>query len=147
MQWNKTFGGSGTDFGYTVIQANDGGFAMVGYTASFGAGGNDGWFVKTDSAGTMQWNKTFGGTAGEQLFTVVQTTDGGYALTGLTTSFGAGGFDAWLIKTDSAGITGWSRTYGGAGTDYGLHLSPTVEGGTSLAVGQPRLVPAALMLG
>ncbi len=129
MQWNKTFGGNGTDFGYTVIQANDGGFAMVGYTNSFSVGGNDGWFVKTDSAGTMQWNKTFGGTAGEQLFTVVQTNDGGYAITGLTSSFGAGGFDAWLIKTDSTGTTQWSKTYGGNGTEYGLHLSQTMEGG------------------
>jgi predicted secreted protein len=129
MEWNKTFGGNGTDFGYCVIQANDGGFAMVGYTNSFSVGGNDGWFVKTDSAGTMQWNKTFGGTAGEQLFTVAQTTDGGYVITGLTSSFGAGGFDAWLIKTDSTGTTQWSKTYGGNGTEYGLHLSQTIEGG------------------
>ena len=59
----KPYGGTGTDIGYTVVQASDGGYAMAGHTNSFGAGGNDSWFVKTNSAGTMQWNKTYGGTA------------------------------------------------------------------------------------
>jgi predicted secreted protein len=129
MQWNKTYGGAGTDFGYCIIQAIDGGYAMVGYTNSSGAGGQDDWLVKTDASGNMQWNKTYGGTAGEQAFTVVQTTDGGYVITGLTSSFGAGGFDAWLFKTDASGNMQWNKTYGGTGTEYGIHASQTVDGG------------------
>ncbi len=59
--------------------------------------------VKTDSAGNMQWNKTYGGTNTDIVFGLIRTSDGGYALTGYTGSFGAGSDDAWLIKTDAAG--------------------------------------------
>ena len=104
---------------------------MVGYTSSFGAGAQDVWLVKTDSAGTMQWNKTYGGTSVEQAYTVVQTTDGGYVFTGFTASFktGPSGYDAWLVKTDSAGTMQWNKTYGGTGNDLGSSALQTVDGG------------------
>jgi predicted secreted protein len=129
MQWNKTYGGAGNDFGFGLVQASDGGYAIVGYTNSFGAGLNDDWLVKTDASGNMQWNKTYGGTAGEQAYTVYLTTDGGYVITGLTGSFGAGGFDAWLFKTDASGNMQWNKTYGGAGSEWGLHAFQTADRG------------------
>jgi hypothetical protein len=133
MQWNKTFGGIGADFGYGMVQSSDGGFVMVGYTNSFGAGGQDIWLIKTDASGNSLWNRTFGGTAVETGFTVIQTTDGGYALTGLTASFGAGSQDAWLIKTDADGSMQWNKTYGGNLADYGIHVLQTKEGGYAIA--------------
>lgn len=97
-QWIRTYGGASDDIAYFIVQTGDGGYALLGSTRSFGAGSVDLWLVKTDSAGNMQWNKTYGGTNDEYADSLVETSDGGYALGGSTTSFGAGGSDAWLIK-------------------------------------------------
>jgi len=100
MQWNKTYGGADGDMAYSVVQTGDLGYAMAGYTRSFGAGEHDVWLVKTDGSGSVQWNKTYGGTALEWARSVVQTSDGGYAIAGATHSFGVGG-DFWLIKLEA----------------------------------------------
>ena len=133
MQWNKTYGGTSYDWAYALVQTSDGGYALAGRTASFGAGGDDFWLVKTDSAGNMQWNKTYGGTNDDMAFALVQTSDGGYALAGYTTSFGAGGLDFWLVKTDSAGNMQWNKTYGGTNNDMAFALVQTSDGGYALA--------------
>lgn len=174
-QWNRTFGGSDFDRGYSVKQTNDGGYVIVGYTRSFGAGGSDIWLIKTDANGSEQWNKTFGessddtglsvqitldggfiiignkendfwliktddngfeqwsktfGGAGfEEGNSVQQTSDGGYILIGRTFSFGAGGSDAWLIKTDAQGSTQWMKTFGGNSDDVGISVQQTTDAG------------------
>jgi hypothetical protein len=133
MQWNKTYGGSGADWAYSVIQTSDGGYALAGSTNSSGAGEADFWLVKTDSSGNMQWNKTYGGTSYDWAHSVVQTTDGGYALAGGTTSFGAGEADFWLVKTDSSGNMQWNKTYGGPKFDFAQSLIQTSDGGYALA--------------
>jgi predicted secreted protein len=133
MQWNKTYGGSLDEAVYFVRQTSDGGYIMSGSTKSFGGGGEDSWLVKTDSAGTLQWNKTFGATGTERGWCVIQTADGGYTVAGWTNSFGAGGADAWLIKTDGSGNMQWNKTYGAPGTDYGLSLVQTIDGGYAFA--------------
>jgi len=131
-QWNKTYGGAADDIGTFIIQTSDGGYTFVGYTDSFGVGSFDSWLIRTDSAGNVQWNKTYGGAAKDYLWSVIQTSEGGYALSGATDSYGAGGYDSWLVKTDSAGNTQWSKTYGGAGYDYGGSHVQTSDGGYSL---------------
>jgi len=140
MQWNQTYGGTGFERGYSVVQTGDGGYAFAGYTTSFGAGGNDFWLVRTDSAGNMQWNQTYGGAGDdgggldERTVSVVQALDGGYALAGTTTSYGAGGNDFWLVKTDSAGNSQWNQTYGGTGDEIALAMVQTLsDGGYALA--------------
>ena len=129
MQWNQTYGGAGIEIVYHVVQTNDGGYAMAGYTTSFGVGSWDVYLVKTDASGNMQWNKTYGGNNSDYVDDVVQTSDGGYVLTGTTRSFGAGGMDAWLVKTDAAGTMLWNMTYGGTGTDAGESLVQSGDGG------------------
>ena len=132
MQWNMTYGGANSDVGYSVVQTSDGGYAITGVTNSFGAGSNDVYLVKTNSSGAMLWNKTYGGTGSEYAYTIVQSSDGGYAVVGQTSSFGAGGIDVYLVKTDSAGIMQWSKTFGGTGADYGNHMVQTTDGGYAI---------------
>ncbi|UCG37212.1 MAG: hypothetical protein JSV64_02750, partial [Candidatus Bathyarchaeota archaeon] len=98
-EWNKTYGGMTDEVAYSVVQTLDGGYAMAGMTDSFGEGGGDCWLVKTDASGNHVWNQTYGGTSWDWGRSVVQTLDGGYAMAGMTDSFGEGGGDCWLVKT------------------------------------------------
>ncbi|UCG03077.1 MAG: zinc ribbon domain-containing protein [Candidatus Heimdallarchaeota archaeon] len=131
--WHKTYGGEGVDTCLALIQTTDGGYAMAGVTNSSGAGGSDMWLVKTDVNGVVQWNETYGGAGVDMCLSLVQTTEGGYALAGVTNSTGAGGNDMWLVKTDVNGVVEWNETYGGAGVDTCLSLIQTTEGSYALA--------------
>lgn len=133
MEWNQTYGGSGRDEAYSVIQTADGGFALAGSTKSFGTGDEDSWLVKTDAHGKAQWTQTYGGSSFDRAYAVIQTADGGFALAGQTHSYGAGLTDAWLVKTDGNGMTQWSRTYGGAMSDSTKSVIQTTDGGFALA--------------
>src|SRR5271157_5658017 len=133
LNWSQTYGGSGDDFAYSVVQTSDGGYALAGYTNSFGAGYNDFYLVKTDSTGKMQWSKTYGGAGDDEAHSLIKTSDGGYALAGSTDSSGAGGNDAYLVKTDAAGNMQWNMTYGGIGDDEAYSIVQTSDGGYALA--------------
>jgi hypothetical protein len=117
-QWRKTYGG-GSDVGNCVQQTLDGGYIVAGYTNSYGAGGRDVYLVKTNSSGVMQWNCTYGGASDDAGYSVQQTVDGGYIVAGYTRSFGAGGQDVYLVKTDSKGNMQWNKAYGSAYDDVG----------------------------
>ncbi len=133
-EWNSIFGGTATDMGTSVSQTSDGGYVVTGQTASYGAGAYDVWLIKTDSSGQEEWNTTFGGTNSDWGGSVRQTDDGGYILSGDTASYGPGGFDMWLIKTDAGGGEEWSEVFGAADADDTAYcVRQTDEGGFILA--------------
>jgi len=103
-RWSQTYGGTENDGALSLVQTSDGGYAMVGYTRSFGAGEDDFWLVKTDEAGNMEWKQTYGGTGSDIASSLVETSDGGYAIAGYTFSGGAVNSDLWLVKTDEKGV-------------------------------------------
>ncbi|RJS74130.1 hypothetical protein CW714_02180, partial [Methanophagales archaeon] len=131
--WNRTFGGSQDDMALSVQQTADGGYIFAGTTASYGAGYDDAWLVKTDPNGNELWNRTFGGISDDEARSVQQTSDGGYMLAGITWSYGLGSGDFWLVKTDSNGNEQWNRTFGGTDHDYAFSIRQTADGGYIVA--------------
>ncbi|MEO0183380.1 MAG: T9SS type A sorting domain-containing protein, partial [candidate division WOR-3 bacterium] len=126
--WYKTFGGSLFDEGYSVQQTNDGGYIMTGYV-----GFEQLCLIKTDANGNQVWLKTFGGSGVDWGYSVQQTQDGGYIIAGRTTSFGAGYYDVYIIKTDADGNQLWYKTFGGSNYDDGRSIQQTQDGGYIIA--------------
>ena len=133
LQWTKTIGGEKDDYGSSLIQTSDGGYAIAGYTYSFGAGYADVYVIKLDAHGNLQWTRTVGGPESEEGNSLIQTSDGGYAIAGYTTSFGAGGADVYVVKLDAKGNLQWTKTIGGKSADGGRSLIQTSDGGYAIA--------------
>jgi len=131
--WTKTFGGEKEDVGRSVQQTNDGGYIIAGYTSSYGDGKKKVWLIKTNAQGDSLWGKTFGGYGQDEGYSVQQTSDGGYIITGCTGSFGNGNSDVWLIKTNAQGDSLWSKTFGSYNFDEGYSVQQTNDGGYIIA--------------
>jgi len=134
--WDKVYGGQTADY-LTVMKATrDGGFILGGYSET-GFGAYDYWIVKTNADGVEQWNKSYGGSDMDHLFTLKQTNDGGYLLGGYSdspvsgnkTSPNFGGHDYWIIKTDPFGNKEWEKDLGGTGFDWPYGIEETSDGG------------------
>ncbi|UCE37751.1 MAG: Ig-like domain-containing protein [Thermoplasmata archaeon] len=134
IKFNRTFGGNDHDNGILVQQTSEDGYILVGETVSYGDGvWGDVWLIKTDSNGIEQWNRTFGGGFWDYGRSVHQTSDLGYIIAANTNSFGNGGSDAWLIKTDENGHEEWNMTFGGNGLDWCTSFHQTSDGGYIIA--------------
>jgi uncharacterized delta-60 repeat protein len=133
VDWQKTYGGTNTETAYFIQQTADDGFIVAGYTSSFGAGGLDFWVLKLDAAGDVDWQKTYGGSGNDDAFSIQQTSDNGYIITGRTNSFGAGGYDFWVLKLDAAGDVDWQKTYGGSDEEHAYSIQQTSDGGFIVA--------------
>jgi hypothetical protein len=138
-------GGRLDDGSYCIKLTSENGLIMAGYTKSLGSGGSDLWLINTAPApytmsngGTgsfqkEQWNMTYGGAKDDGAYSVIETSDGGYAAAGFTSSFGAGENDVWLVKTVANGVLQWNMTYGGVNDDSAKCLIQTSDGGYLLA--------------
>ncbi|MDP2385597.1 MAG: T9SS type A sorting domain-containing protein [Bacteroidota bacterium] len=129
IQWQNSFGGDGNDAFKSIIPTADGGYLAVGSSTSTNGnvtgnhGGGDGWIMKLDAAGQLQWQKCFGGTAAETINSAFITGDGGYFLSGNSlsangdVSINLGMEDIWIIKTDASGNLQWQKVMGGTQKD------------------------------
>jgi len=133
LQWTKTIGGKKEDVGTSFIQTSDGGYAIAGFTSSFGAGEWDVYVVKLDAHGNLQWTKTIGGKGDDKGYSLIQTSDGGYAIAGFTSSFGAEGLDVYVVKLNANGNLHWTKVIGGKKEDMGYSLIQTSDGGYAIA--------------
>ena len=146
LEWQKTIGGSGDDIFITVKQTVDGGYILGGYSASNisgektenSRGGYDYWVIKLNSNGGIVWQKTIGGSSDDGLFSIQQTTDGGYILAGTSNSNISGektensrgsSSDYWVIKLNSNGDIEWQKTIGGFSDDALRSMQLTTDGG------------------
>jgi hypothetical protein len=136
LKWTKTIDG-GT--GWSMIQTKDSGYAITGYTNVYGAdagSGNNVYVIKLDSKGNLSWSKAIGGTKGEMGFSIIQASDGGYAITGSTVSYALGNnskSDVYLVKLDALGVLKWTRTIGGYNSDVGNSIIQSKDGGYTIA--------------
>jgi hypothetical protein len=141
MLWNQTYG-IANDGARSLVRTSDGGFALAGFTyiwdpANLGVGNYDFWLVKTDSKGVMEWNQTYARTDVDKAYSLIETSDGGYALAGESYSAVTVDeeieHDCWLVKTDRDGNVEWNQTYGGPDEEAAYALIETSDGGYALA--------------
>ena len=133
VAWQRTIGDKGGDAASSVSPTSDGGYIVAGETNSYGWGGADAWVLKLDANGSILWQSAYGGARDEYANSVQSTADGGYIVAGYTSTFGAGGSDAWVLKLDGSGNVVWQKTYGGAGNEAALSIAPIAGGGYVLA--------------
>jgi hypothetical protein len=125
--WWRTYGGTSSDWGSSVHQTSDGGYIIIGATASVGAGYDDVYLIKTDAAGDTVWTRTYGGAGDDCGYSVQPTSGGGYIVTGSTS------LHAYLVKADASGDTLWTRTYGDTVWSAGNSVQQTTDGGYIVA--------------
>lgn len=140
VQWSKTYDNTHDEREQSVLQTSDGGFITVGYTSHYDSIGFyiDAYVLKTDSAGTMQWAKTYGGTNEDKANAIQATADGGFIIAGTTQSFGLGaqnGYNAfYVIKIDFNGNISWTKTYDtGTWGEEATCVKQTSDGGYIVA--------------
>jgi len=131
--WDKTFGGSENDEAHSIIQTEDGGYVVTGFTVSEDTGDRDIWVIKLDKDGNKVWDKTLGGTSEDWANSIIQTKDGGYMVAGWTSLMGAGKTDVWIVKLDKRGDLVWDKTFGGSENDEAHSIIQTEDGGYAVA--------------
>ncbi len=145
IEWEKSFGGSEDDQAYSIIQTDDGGFAVAGYTSSEDGditqkkGYYDYWVIRLDNQGKILWEKTYGGSSADKSHCIIQTDDGGFAVAGYSNSSDKdisdekGNDDYWIIKLNKDGVLEWEKSYGGKDIDHAYSISQTNDGGYVIA--------------
>jgi hypothetical protein len=149
-QWEKSYGGNDSDELHDLIQTSDGGYVLGGSSrssasgnktsANHGASTSDYWLLKLDGNGNKQWEKSYGGDDADELYSVLQTSDGGYILGGHSYSAASGNksggnhgsHDYWVVKVDSSGNKQWEKNLGGDDADELYSVQQTPDGGYRL---------------
>ena len=141
LVWKKNYGGSLDEGFLSILETSDHGFIAAGSTESNDGdvsgnhGSNDIWIVKVDSIGNLVWQKAFGGSDYDEVFSILENSAGNFVISGYTqsndgdVSLNQGLEDFWLLEINSTGNIIWQKTYGGSDTDWGYKVLQTAEGG------------------
>jgi hypothetical protein len=121
-----TYGGDSYEEARAVEETTDGGFIAAGWTRSYGAG-EDGYVVKTDADGQVEWQENYGQSRLDRFYSVVPTVDGGYIMAGRSRSF-SDHDRAYLVKTDALGNVVWERSYGERPATGARNIKETSDG-------------------
>ncbi len=130
-EWSKVYGGADPEYGYSVEPTRDGGYLCAGTTGSFG-NSSQAYLIKTNAYGDTLWTRTYGLGDCEEARSVRQTPDSGCILAGYTASYGDSE-QVYLVKTNAAGDTLWTRTHGGTGRDFANSVRVAPDGGYVIA--------------
>jgi len=133
IQWTKTIGGANTDVARSIIQTADGGFTIAGDTYDYGSTTADWLIVKIDAGGSIQWLRTINRAAYDYACSIVQTNDGGFAISGISATGGVFSSDMLIVKLNSAGNFQWSKTYGGSHDEPAYCIIQTTDRGLAIA--------------
>jgi hypothetical protein len=129
IDWTRNFGGDRYDKGFSVARASDGGYIIAGYKTVPDRNYHYKFYlIKTSIEGFVEWERTFGGTGGEHALSVRQTVDGGYIMAGHSSSFGQGGNDIYVVKTDVAGNLEWQDVFGDYSDEIGECIRQVSDG-------------------
>ncbi|MBL0356135.1 MAG: hypothetical protein IPP72_04275 [Chitinophagaceae bacterium] len=155
IEWEKSYGGSGSEGANSIIKTSDGGFVFAGYAGSLDGdvsgfhGSIDLWMVKIDQLGDTVWQHCFGGMGSEQAGSVIETADSSYVAVGFSTSnegdltSNKGYTDAWIIKVTANGLLAWQKNYGGVDYDYASAVKEIPDGGLIVAGSTKSSLPNA----
>src|SRR3989339_43124 len=130
--WSRTFGGTKNDWARDILVTADSGYVVCGATESFGAGGSDVYLLRLDKNGNLAWSKTFGTEANDGGYSICQSLDGGFVVTGYTNDYQ----DVYLVKTDTNGNAVWTKTIAGDSPDYPLYCVQATADGGIIATGR-----------
>ena len=145
LLWEKSYGGSGIDLSYALDLTADGGFILAGATDRVGGdvmanyGQNDFWVLKLDKDGNILWERNYGGTSNDRVWSIKSLDDGGYVMTGSSNSNdiditgNIGQIDYWVVKIDAIGDIVWEQNYGGTSNDRVYHIHQANDGGFILS--------------
>ena len=131
-QWQRTIGGINHDQANCIIQTSDGGYAAAGYTFSYAAGYEDMYIIKFNAAGTIQWSNTFGSSGADIANSIIQTSEGGYAIAGSTYNYSTSTADLFIVKIDAGGTIQWVTNINRAAYDYACSIVQTSDGGFAI---------------
>ncbi|MCB9187322.1 MAG: T9SS type A sorting domain-containing protein [Flavobacteriales bacterium] len=144
--WSRKYGGSEWDFCKQAVAIPTGGAALFGQTYSSGAGEGDFYLIRINDSGDTLWTRTYGGSGDEYGESISLANDGGFFLGGYTSSFGAGGYDMYVVRTDASGDTLWTKTIGGVEDDMAYAIAATADGGYVIGGGTYNQSPDKLDL-
>jgi len=128
VSWGKNYGETDSEVAYDIKQTSDSGFVVAGYTESYGAGIINAYVIKLEYNGVISWQKAYGGTDLDCIYSIQELSGGGYIATGYTKSFGEGNADIWLLELNSNGTVSWGKTYGDNDEDIAWSVDTTSSG-------------------
>jgi len=147
IEWSKNYGGNFDDNPQSIVQTEDKGYVVAGYSyskngdISINKGRADYWILKLDQQGNLVWEKSYGGTNLDYAYEIEQTKDKGFIVIGVSesndedVSKNNGNFDVWILKLDKDGELEWENSYGGLESDRAVEIEQTIDDGFIFAGG------------